>query len=99
MTQVRTEIERRRAATLPAPREPGASGGEQPARTGVWLVGARGSVATTTVVGAAAALRAGAAAPVGCVSTLPPFQALALPAFDDLVFGGHDLTQTALPKR
>ncbi|WP_187413810.1 inositol-3-phosphate synthase, partial [Micromonospora sp. MP36] len=34
-------------------------------RTGVWLVGARGSVATTSIVGALA-LRAGLTDPTGC---------------------------------
>ena len=39
-------------------------------RTGVWLVGARGSVAITSMVGALA-LRAGLAEPTGCVTELP----------------------------
>ena len=39
-------------------------------RTGVWLVGARGSVAVTSIVGALA-LRAGLAEPTGCVTELP----------------------------
>ena len=67
-------------------------------RTGVWLVGARGSVATTTVVGAAA-LRAGLLPPTGCVTALPSFEGLPLPRFDELVFGGHDVAETDLPKR
>jgi myo-inositol-1-phosphate synthase len=65
---------------------------------GVWLIGARGSVATTTVLGAAA-LRAGLAPPTGCVSTLEPFDGLALPDWADLVFGGHDVVPTTLGKR
>jgi len=67
-------------------------------RTGIWLVGARGSVATTTVVGAAA-LRAGMAPATGCVSMLEPFHDLPLPDFGDLVFGGHDIASTSLIKR
>jgi myo-inositol-1-phosphate synthase len=67
-------------------------------RTGVWLVGARGSVATTAVLGAAA-LRAGLAEPVGCVTEQAAFPAGALPAVGELVFGGHDLGGPALPKR
>ncbi|MGW6647331.1 myo-inositol-1-phosphate synthase [Streptomyces sp. A244] len=67
-------------------------------RTGVWLVGARGSVATTTVVGAAA-LRGGLLPPTGCVTALPSFAGLPLPRFDELVFGGHDMAETDLPKR
>ncbi|MEH1011828.1 inositol-3-phosphate synthase [Micromonospora sp. CPCC 206060] len=67
-------------------------------RTGVWLVGARGSVATTSVIGALA-LRAGLAEPTGCVTELPELRGPALPAVDDLVFGGHDIVGTALTKR
>jgi myo-inositol-1-phosphate synthase len=67
-------------------------------RTGIWLVGGRGSVATTVITGAAA-IRAGLAPPAGCVSELPPFHGLDLPGFDELVFGGHDLVQTSLQKR
>lgn len=67
-------------------------------RTGIWLVGARGSVATTTVVGAAA-LRAGLVPATGCVSTLEAFDGVPLPGFDDLVFGGHDVVATSLGKR
>ncbi|WP_174534225.1 inositol-3-phosphate synthase [Micromonospora chalcea] len=67
-------------------------------RTGVWLVGARGSVATTAVVGGLA-LRAGLAAPTGCVTELPDLRGPALPRFADLVFGGHDVVATPLTKR
>ncbi|MER7583670.1 inositol-3-phosphate synthase [Kitasatospora sp. NPDC097691] len=67
-------------------------------RTGVWLVGARGSVATTAVVGAAA-IAAGLAEPTGCVSSLPDFAELDLPGFDGLVFGGHDTATEPLAKR
>lgn len=72
--------------------------GSQLARTGVWLVGARGSVATTTVVGAAA-IRAGLAQPVGCVTELDGFPARRLVPLTDLVFGGHDIAATPLDKR
>ncbi|AUY50414.1 inositol-3-phosphate synthase [Streptomyces sp. CB01881] len=67
-------------------------------RTGVWLVGARGSVATTTVVGALA-IRAGLADTTGMVTALEPFAACGLPAVGDLVFGGHDVTQTPWAKK
>ncbi|MBX9421373.1 MULTISPECIES: inositol-3-phosphate synthase [Streptomyces] len=69
-----------------------------PGRTGVWFVGARGSVATTAVVGAAA-VGAAVVPPVGMVSELDVFAAAGLPALDRLVFGGHDVTDTPLPKR
>ncbi len=67
-------------------------------RTGVWLVGARGSLATTVVVGASA-VRSGLTEPIGCVSTLPPFAPLSLGGFGDLVFGGHDVNGVGLTKR
>ncbi|WDZ84733.1 inositol-3-phosphate synthase [Micromonospora cathayae] len=67
-------------------------------RTGVWLVGARGSVATTSIVGALA-LRAGLTGPTGCVTELPGVRGPALPSFADLVFGGHDVAETPLTKK
>ncbi|MEN3612912.1 inositol-3-phosphate synthase [Plantactinospora sp. ZYX-F-223] len=67
-------------------------------RTGVWLVGGRGSVAVTSTVGALA-LRAGLAEPTGCVTELPALRTPALPALADLVFGGHDTATTPLVKK
>ncbi|HEY3465051.1 MAG TPA: inositol-3-phosphate synthase [Amycolatopsis sp.] len=67
-------------------------------KIGVWLVGARGSVATTAVAGAAA-LRAGLVPRTGCVTELPDFAGAALPGLGDLVFGGHDVVDTPLVKR
>ncbi|MFE0025651.1 inositol-3-phosphate synthase [Amycolatopsis sp. NPDC059021] len=67
-------------------------------RTGIWLVGARGSVATTVLAGAAA-IRADGAPPTGCVAELPDFAGAALPELSDLVFGGHDVVDVSLGKR
>ncbi|MBA8824905.1 myo-inositol-1-phosphate synthase [Saccharopolyspora lacisalsi] len=67
-------------------------------RIGVWFVGARGSVATTAMMGAAAA-RDGNATTVGCVTEGPDFQGAELPSLGNLVFGGHDICETPLPKR
>lgn len=67
-------------------------------RTGVWLIGARGSVATTAIMGAAAA-RDDIGATTGCVTEGPEFHGIGLPAFGDLVFGGHDVAETPLTKR
>ncbi|MFJ2034171.1 inositol-3-phosphate synthase [Streptosporangium sp. NPDC087985] len=64
---------------------------------GVWLIGARGSVATTAVVGAAA-VRAGVVPPTGCVIEAPGFPG-DFPPLADLVFGGHDVVGTPLRKR
>lgn len=68
------------------------------ARTGVWFVGARGSVATTAVAGCAA-LAAGLHAPDGMVTETPPFAGSGLAPLSSLVFGGHDTVNCPLPKR
>ncbi|MEU6058448.1 inositol-3-phosphate synthase [Streptomyces sp. NPDC047097] len=67
-------------------------------RTGVWLVGARGSVATTAVAGCAA-LAAGLHPPTGMVTETGPFASAGLPPLASLVFGGHDTAAAPLPKR
>ncbi|WP_433454022.1 inositol-3-phosphate synthase [Streptomyces sp. CA-142005] len=71
---------------------------DQRSRTGIWLAGARGSVATTVIAGTAA-IRAGLTGPTGCVTEQPGFPDAGLPALSDLVFGGHDVACTPLPKR
>ncbi|WP_103500897.1 MULTISPECIES: inositol-3-phosphate synthase [Streptomyces] len=68
------------------------------AKVGVWIVGARGSVATTVTVGAAA-LAGGLASPTGCVTELPPFRDTEAPSPAELVFGGHDMVGVPLTKR
>ena len=73
------------------------SADEVPA-TGVWLVGARGSVAVTAIVGAAA-LCAGLVEPVGCVTAGPEFAGARLPDYADLVFGGHDVSDVSILKQ
>ncbi|MGW7081763.1 inositol-3-phosphate synthase [Streptomyces sp. NPDC054866] len=66
--------------------------------TGVWFIGARGSVATTAVAGCAA-LAAGLCPPTGMVTETEGFTAAALPALSSFVFGGHDTVDWPLPKR
>ena len=68
------------------------------ARTGIWMVGARGSVATTTTVGALA-LKAGMTETAGLVSELPEVARAGLVDVGDLVFGGHDVGTGSLVKR
>ncbi|MFJ8357868.1 inositol-3-phosphate synthase [Streptomyces sp. NPDC093984] len=68
------------------------------ARLGVWLIGARGSVATTVVAGCAA-VTAGLHSPTGMVTETPVFADSGLPALSSLVFGGHDTVDCPLPKR
>ncbi|SEG91916.1 myo-inositol-1-phosphate synthase [Nonomuraea solani] len=67
-------------------------------RTGVWLIGARGSVAVTSMIGALA-IRAGLAAPTGCVLESPGLRDRVRPGIGDLVFGGHDITSVPLDKK
>ncbi|MEV5594504.1 inositol-3-phosphate synthase [Streptomyces sp. NPDC052496] len=67
-------------------------------RTGVWLVGARGSVATTVIAGCAA-VAAGLHPPTGMVTETAPFDGVPLPPLASLVFGGHDTATYPLPKR
>ncbi|MBN2492751.1 MAG: inositol-3-phosphate synthase [Planctomycetes bacterium] len=59
-------------------------------RIGVWIVGARGSVALCTLAGAAA-LRAGLIEPTGMVSELEAFRPLRLADPGRFVFGGHEI--------
>lgn len=67
-------------------------------RTGVWLIGARGSVATTVVAGCAA-VTAGLHPATGMVTETTDFANAGLPALSSLVFGGHDTVDCPLPKR
>ncbi|MFE7842147.1 inositol-3-phosphate synthase [Streptomyces sp. NPDC057474] len=73
------------------------SEGNEP-RVGVWLIGARGSVATTVVAGCAA-VAAGLHTPAGMVTETPLFADSGLPPLSSLVFGGHDTVDCSLPKR
>jgi len=68
------------------------------ARTGLWFIGARGSVATTATVGALA-VTAGLAQRVGCVADHPEVAVARPPGIEDLLIGGHDVVADSLPKR
>ncbi|WP_454859404.1 inositol-3-phosphate synthase [Promicromonospora soli] len=68
------------------------------ARTGIWFVGARGSVASTATVGLAA-IADGQSPPTGCVTAREPFASAGLPGFADLVVGGHDISSVTMTKR
>ena len=67
-------------------------------RVGVWLVGARGSVATAVAVGLHA-LATELAPPTGCATAGPEFAGVPMPGFADLVLGGHDISSTPLAHR
>ena len=53
-----------------------------PARLGIWLIGARGSISTCVTYGLAG-LRAGLLEPVGIATERDPFRQLGLCAFED----------------
>jgi myo-inositol-1-phosphate synthase len=59
-------------------------------RVGVWLIGAKGGIATTMMTGLAA-LRRRAIAPVGLVTAREPFTRLGLVDPAEFVVGGHDI--------
>ena len=62
---------------------------------GIWLIGARGGVAATTLVGLSA-LGKGLIEPWGLVSELAEFAHLDLPGFGDFVVGGHEIRPVTL---
>lgn len=64
-------------------------------RIGIWLLGAKGGVATTAIVGLAA-LRKGLIGNHGLVSQLPQFAELDLADWNDFFVGGHDIRKTTL---
>lgn len=67
-------------------------------RVGLWLVGARGSVATTATLGLAA-IAQNVASAQGCVTAGADFPADALPDFADFVVGGHDVVDISMVAR
>lgn len=64
-------------------------------RLGVWLIGARGGVATTVTVGLVA-LKKGLAGSQGLVTQLPLFADLDLASWKDFVVGGHEIRTVTL---
>ncbi|HEX5102928.1 MAG TPA: inositol-3-phosphate synthase [Pirellulaceae bacterium] len=64
-------------------------------KTGVWLIGAKGGVATTVTVGLTA-LRKQLASNCGLVSQLPEFAQLDLLSWADVTLGGHEIRETTL---
>jgi len=57
---------------------------------GLWIIGAKGGVATTVMTGLAGLAR-NEIAPTGLVTALEPFSRLELVPFSDIVVGGHDI--------
>ncbi len=64
-------------------------------RIGLWLIGAKGGVATTVMTGLAALAR-GLVEPIGLITETEPFHALNLIDWSDIVIGGHDIRDGSL---
>jgi myo-inositol-1-phosphate synthase len=64
-------------------------------RVGIWLIGAKGGVASTAIVGLLG-LQSGRAGSAGLVSELPQFQRLELAPWDRFVIGGHEVRDVSL---
>lgn len=64
-------------------------------KIGIWLIGARGGVAATSVLGLCA-LRKRLAPVWGLASELDAFSYLEFPAWDDFVVGGHEIRPVRL---
>jgi len=62
---------------------------------GIWLIGAKGGVASTTIVGLAA-LKQGLVPPFGLVSSLPQFGHLGLADWNDFAVAGHEIRDVRL---
>ncbi len=64
-------------------------------KLGVWLIGAKGGVATTVTVGLVA-LKKGLAGEQGLVTQLPQLAGLDLASWADFTLGGHEIRETTL---
>ncbi len=65
---------------------------------GIWFIGARGSLATTATIGLSA-LAAHLTDETGCVCAHPDLDGRGLPAYADIVVGGHDVDTLPLVKQ
>lgn len=64
-------------------------------QTGLWLIGACGSIGSTVALGLSA-LRRGLSGREGLVTSLPVFDGLSLPEPGDFVLGGHEVRRQTL---
>lgn len=62
---------------------------------GLWLIGAKGGVATTVMTGLAALAR-GLVEPIGLITETKDFHSLNLIDWNDIVVGGHDIRNESL---
>lgn len=65
------------------------------ANIGIWLVGARGGLATTAITGLCA-LQEGLVPDAGLVSALPAFRQIGLPDWNRFLVGGHEIRDVSL---
>jgi myo-inositol-1-phosphate synthase len=64
-------------------------------RVGIWLIGAKGGVASTAILGLTA-LQRGLISSDGLVSSLPQFQSAGLADWGDFVVAGHEIRRISL---
>jgi myo-inositol-1-phosphate synthase len=64
-------------------------------KIGIWLVGVKGGVACTAIVGLAA-LKKNLIKPIGLVSQLPQFQNIGLADWDQFIVAGHEIRRATL---
>ncbi|WP_425618224.1 inositol-3-phosphate synthase [Anatilimnocola sp. NA78] len=64
-------------------------------KIGIWIIGAKGGVASTVTVGLVA-LKKGLAPNHGMVTQLPQFAGLDLAGFGDFTIGGHEIREVSL---
>ena len=64
-------------------------------RIGLWLIGAKGGVATTVMTGLTALAR-GLVEPIGLITETEAFHSLSLIDWGDVVIGGHDIRNASL---
>ena len=64
-------------------------------RIGLWLIGAKGGVATTVMTGLAA-MKRGLVEPIGLITETSAFHPLNLAHCSDIVVGGHDIRDESL---
>jgi len=64
-------------------------------RVGLWMIGARGGIASTLATGLAS-LQRDAVGTVGLVTCLQQFSDIGLVSFDNVVLGGHEIRQSSL---
>lgn len=64
-------------------------------KLGIYIIGARGNVSTTAIIGAIA-ISDGQQPPTGMVTAGPEFRGIGMTALQDLVFGGCDVSEKSL---